>query len=189
MNETVSELLQRHKKIKHFTNLLVTTHFLSLPISMAAVVATKKHPNPSNPWSICHSCQSYQCMQRLSDYPLWHNRVFLLILPMPPGKGPYSFSCYVAQWVRRGAHSWPSELTTNVGGWGFTSWPGRWIFSSNVQSWDNRYGLLDLKYQLINPLMWYRLVGRLSGFFLQVLRFASPASLRFLQNKHGFLIL
>ena len=41
-------------------------------------------------------------------------------------------------------HSWPSELITNVGGWGFDSRLGRWIFSTN---------------------MWYRLVGRLSGGF------------------------
>ena len=36
----------------------------------------------------------------------------------------------VVQWVRRCAHSWPSELITNVGGWRFDSRPGRWIFSS-----------------------------------------------------------
>ena len=48
------------------------------------------------------------------------------------------------------------------GGWWLESHSGHWIFSSK---------------------MWYRLVGRLSGFFSWVLRFAPPPP-RYLQNKN-----
>ena len=42
---------------------------------------------------------------------------------------------FVVDWVFRTNYlyrSWPGELITNVGGSGFNSHPGRWIFATNM---------------------------------------------------------